>query len=95
MEKFKLLLNQISNTFGHEYNEQFFAFLKSISKPNKQICNREIKRGEGGFRCIDCTLCSNAIYCTDCFNKTKDKHKNHNVLFKPYGNGFCDCGDPN
>ena len=95
MEKFKLLLNQISNTFGHEYNEQFFACLKSISKPNKQICNREIKRGEGGFRCIDCTLCSNAIYCTDCFNKTKDKHKNHNVLFKPYASGFCDCGDPN
>ena len=94
MEKMKSYLSQISKAFGYEYNESFFSYLKSISKPNRQACNREIKEGEGGFRCVDCTLLSNAIFCTDCFNKTKDKHKNHHVLFKPYSNGFCDCGDP-
>ena len=95
MEKLKLFLNQIAKAFGFEYNEKFFAYVKSISKPNKQVCNRQIKRGEGGFRCVDCTLLSNAVFCTECFNKTKDWHKNHNVLFKPYSSGFCDCGDPN
>ena len=95
MEKIRIFLNEISNAFGFEYNKNFFAFINSISKPNKQICNKEIKEGDGGFRCVDCTILTNAIFCTECFNKTRNRHINHNVLFKPYGNGFCDCGDPN
>ena len=93
MEIIKSYINQISKAFGYEYNESFFSYLKSISKPNHQVCNKEIKLGEGGFRCNDCFLLTNAILCTECFNKSKDKHKNHNVIFKPYSNGFCDCGD--
>ena len=93
MEILKSYFDQISKAFGYEYNESFFSYLKSISKPNHQVCNKEIKLGEGGFRCNDCFLLTNAILCTECFNKSKDKHKNHNVIFKPYSNGFCDCGD--
>ena len=93
MEILKSYFDQISKTFGYEYNESFFTYLKSISKPNHQVCSKEIKLGEGGFRCNDCCLLTNAILCTECFNKSKDKHKNHNVIFKPYSNGFCDCGD--
>ena len=95
MEILKSYFDQISKIFGYEYNDSFFTYLKSISKPNQRACNREIKSGEGGFRCVDCTLLTNAIFCNDCFSKTRDRHKNHNVLFKPYSNGFCDCGDPN
>ena len=93
MEILKSYFDQISKAFGFEYNESFFSYLQSISKPNHQVCNKEIKLGEGGFRCNDCFLLTNAILCTECFNKSKDKHKNHNVIFKPYSNGFCDCGD--
>ena len=93
MEIIKPYFDQISKTFGFEYNESFFSYLKSISKPNHQVCSKEIKLGEGGFRCNDCCILTNAILCTECFNKSKDKHKNHNVIFKPYSNGFCDCGD--
>ena len=94
MEKMRLYLNQIAEVFGYKYDELFFSYLKSISKPNFRLCGKEIKRGEGGFRCIDCSLLSNTVICNNCFNKTKDKHKGHNVIFIPYSNGFCDCGDP-
>ena len=94
MEIIKSYINQISKSFGYEYNESFFSYLKSISKPNHQACNKEIKLGEGGFTCEDCSLMTNVILCTECFNKTKDKHKNHNIIFKPECNGFCDCGEP-
>ena len=94
MEIIKSYLNQISKTFGYEYNnESFFSYLKSISKPNNQVCNKEIKLGEGGFRCEDCSVITNSVICVECFNKSKDKHKNHNVIFKPESNGFCDCGE--
>ena len=94
MEIIKSYLNQISKTFGYEYNnESFFSYLKSISKPNNQVCNKEIKLGEGGFRCEDCSVITNSVICIECFNKSKDKHKNHNVIFKPESNGFCDCGE--
>ena len=95
MDNLKLYLNKIAKAFGYEYNDSFFSYLKSISKPNNQVCNREIKSGEGGFKCIDCFFLNNAVICMDCYNKTKDKHKNHNAIFKPYSSGFCDCGDPN
>jgi len=94
MEIIKSYINQISKAFGYEYNESFFSYLKSISPPNHQACAKEIKLGEGGFTCEDCSLMTNVIICTECFNKTKDKHKNHNVIFKPECNGFCDCGEP-
>jgi len=93
MEIVKSYLDQISKTFGYEYSELFFSYLKSISKPNHQVCCKEIKLGDGGFRCNDCCILTNAIFCTECFNKSKDKHINHNVIFKPYSSGFCDCGD--
>ena len=94
MEKMILYLNQIAEVFGYKYNEFFFSYLKSISKPNNRLCGKDIKVGEGAFRCVDCSLLSNTVICNYCFNKAKDKHKGHNVIFKPYGNGFCDCGDP-
>jgi len=94
MEIIRSYLNQISKTFGYEYNnELFYSYLKSISKPNNQVCNKQIQLGEGGFRCEDCSVITNSIICTECFNKSKNKHINHNVIFRPESSGFCDCGE--
>ena len=63
-------LVQIAEVFGYKYTEHFFYYLNSISKPNNRLCGKEIKKGEGGFRCLDCSLLTNAIIYNPCFNKT-------------------------
>ena len=94
METINLNLNKIANIFGYEYNNSFFKYLKSISKPNNQACNKRIKEKEGGWKCIDCEIDSLSIICNNCFNKSKEKHKGHNFFFSAESYGFCDCGDP-
>ena len=95
MEKINQYLNEITQVFGYNYNENFFSYLKTISRPNNQVCNRQINEGEGNWKCIDCRLDKAACICNDCYNKSKEKHKGHKVMFDPEGNGYCDCGDPN
>ena len=95
MEKLMQNINEIAKVFGYEYNDSFFSYLKSISKPNKQVCNKEVQIGEGGWKCIDCELDSLSLLCNDCFNKSKERHKGHKYLFNPNSGGYCDCGDPN
>ena len=94
MDKLKDNLNKIAKLFGQPYNQKFFMYLKEISKPNNRVCNREVQKGEGGWKCLDCELDSLAIFCTTCFNKGRERHKGHKVLFNPTCRGFCDCGDP-
>ena len=95
MEKINLYLNEIAKLFGYEYNELFFSYLKSISQPNNQVCNKCIPNGEGGWKCLDCEIDSLSLICNVCFSKSKDKHKGHKISFDPSNNGYCDCGDPN
>ena len=47
-----------------------------------------------GLRYEDCSKYENAIYCNDCFKKSKHLHKEHKVYFLPNSSGMCDCGDP-
>ena len=91
MEKLKIYFLEISQIFNHKYDDFFFDYLKSISKPNETKCGREIMKGEGGWKCEDCELDTYSIYCINCFQK--EKHKNHKVYFNPSGSGYCDCGD--
>ena len=91
MEKLQMYFIEISEIFGYKYDDFFFDYLKSISKPNTSKCGKEIIKGEGGWKCEDCELDTYSIYCNNCF--TKEKHKNHKVYFNPSGIGFCDCGD--
>ena len=95
MNELTTILNEISKLFGFDYNDSFFEYLKSISKPNKQVCNKAVKQGEGGYKCLDCEIDSLSLICCDCFNKNKEKHKGHKVVFHPENYGYCDCGDPN
>ena len=93
MEKLKDYINDIAKLFGFEYNDEFFAYLKEISKPNNRLCHKEIKEGEGGWKCLDCEIDESSLLCNDCMNKSRDKHKGHKVIFDPTNFGFCDCGD--
>ena len=90
MEKLHANLSELASLFGYKYDESFFEFLKSISVPNTTICGKQIKLGDGGWKCRDCELDSYSIYCNDCF--IKEKHINHEILFNPLSIGFCDCG---
>jgi len=95
MEKINQYLNEIVQVFGYNYNENFFSYLKTISRPNNQVCNKEIIKGEGVCEWIDCRLDKQACICNDCYNKSKEKHRGHKVIFEPELFGFCDCGNPN
>ena len=96
MNDFNKLLNNFSEIFGiKNYDENLFKYLKKISIPNNQICNKNVKPGEGGWKCKDCEISLNSLICVQCFEKSKEKHKNHKVMFEPRTNGYCDCGDPN
>ena len=95
MDELTTILNEISKLFGYDYNDSFFEYLKTISKPNNQVCNKAVKMGEGGYKCLDCEIDSLSLICCDCFNNNKEKHKGHKVVFHPENYGYCDCGDPN
>ena len=95
MEKLKEYLNEISKVFGHKNNAEFFQYLKNISKPNNQVCNKRVAKGEGGWKCLDCEIDSLSLICNSCFMKSRINHKNHKILFNKNSNGYCDCGDPN
>ena len=81
---------ELASLFGYKYDDLFFDHLKSISISNTTTCGKEIKRGDGGWKCKDCELETCSIYCNDCF--IKEKHLGHNIYFNPRACGFCDCG---
>ena len=91
MEKLQSYFSELASLFGYQYNDSWFDYLKSISTPNNQSCGKIITKGEGYWKCKNCQLNSNSIYCNDCF--IKEKHKGHEIYFNPNGFGFCDCGD--
>ena len=95
MDKMNQYLSEISKIFGYEYNELFFSYLKSISLPNHQVCNKRVPEGEGGWKCYDCEIDTLSLICNNCFSKCKHKHNGHKISFDPGNYGFCDCGDPN
>ena len=73
--------------------DESLNFLSKISIPDKCVCAGVIDTIPG-WRCIDCSNYENTIYCNDCYIKSKDFHKNHNVVFLYSSTGMCDCGDP-
>ena len=68
-------------------------YLEEKAIPNKFVCARVIDTIPG-WRCEECSKYENAIYCNDCFKKSKHLHKEHKVYFLPNSSGMCDCGDP-
>ena len=109
MDDFNKILNDIYKLFGYEYkappllgnkyiysnedNSSFFEYLKSISKPNNQICNKFIDKGKDRWKCFDCEIDSNSLICSDCMYI----HKEHKQIFIQNNDdyGFCNCCDSN
>ena len=73
--------------------EEALNYLEKISIPDKCVCAGVIETIPG-WRCVDCSKYENAIYCNDCYKKSKHLHKNHTVYFLYSSGGMCDCGDP-
>ena len=73
--------------------EECLSHLKKISIPNNCVCAGIIDTIPG-WRCIDCSKYENAIYCNDCYLKSKDLHKGHEVYYSLGSKGMCDCGNP-
>ena len=90
--------NSITN-FHKLFNDDLKSFddcieyLEKKAIPNNCICAGVIDNIPG-WRCVECSKYENAIYCNDCYVKTKDAHKNHKVLYLYSSSGMCDCGDP-
>ena len=73
--------------------EQTINYLESISIPSKCICAGIIGTIPG-WRCVECSIYENSIYCSNCYFNSKEIHKNHKVEFLNSSGGMCDCGDP-
>ena len=73
--------------------EDCIQYLEKKAIPNNCICAGVIDNIPG-WRCVECSKYENAIYCNDCYIKSKDAHKNHKVLYLFSSSGMCDCGDP-
>ena len=92
----KKQFNSFSMIFSYtEYNNEFLKYLKEIEKPSNNICVKIFKGGEKAIRCEECAFYNTSIICLECYEKTKDYHKNHNIIFETdVEGGCCGCGNP-
>ena len=89
-------INNFHNIFQNNLIKNFddiLIYLEKIAIPNKCVCAGVIETIPG-WRCVDCSKYENAIYCSDCFKKSKHLHKDHKTYFLYSSGGMCDCGDP-
>jgi len=89
-------INSFSMIFSYtEYNNEFLEYLKKIEKPSNNICVKIFKDDEKAIRCEECALYETSIICLECYEKTKDYHKSHNIIIETDAEGgCCDCGNP-
>ena len=74
--------------------EEAINYIESIAIPSNCECTAIVDKIPP-FRCLDCSDYKTSIYCSKCFFKSKDYHKDHKCEFLPFVNGMCDCGNPN
>jgi hypothetical protein len=74
--------------------EELGVFFSLLELDTGTICSKKMI-DVGGWRCADCVLNDNTIFCQDCWSQMKDKHKNHNIVYIGRVSGTCDCGDHN
>ena len=89
IQQFPKLFDQNLTTLSDTIN-----YLEKISLPNNCVCS-ENTDDIPGWKCKDCSDNENSIYCSKCFLKFKEFHKDHNFYFLPYAGGMCDCGNIN
>ena len=87
--------NLFSKIFSYEiFNEDFLDYLKKIEKPSNNVCAKMFGPNDKAVRCKNCLKDEDAIMCLDCFEKSKEFHKNHTILYETdIEGGCCDCGN--
>ena len=98
MKKMESNLNNHLTSFAKIFKQESFNYLlinhlKKISIPTNQVCVKELE-SQCAVYCKECGICSNSIICLSCYEKSKEKHKNHKIVFKNLVGGCCDCGNP-
>ena len=73
--------------------EACLTYLEKIAIPNKCVCAGVIDNIPG-WKCSECSKFENTVYCKDCFENSRELHKDHKVAYLPASIGMCDCGDP-
>ena len=73
--------------------EACLTYLEKIAIPNKCVCAGVIDNIPG-WKCSECSKFENTVYCKDCFENSRELHKDHKVAYLPDCIGMCDCGDP-
>ncbi|CAG8465516.1 1191_t:CDS:10 [Ambispora leptoticha] len=59
-----------------------------------KACGHIFKKGEGVYRCRNCSLDATCVFCSRCYHATN--HEGHDISFSINNGhgGCCDCGDP-
>jgi len=92
-------LEQSIKDFHKLFNKNLTSFddalkyLESISISNNCVC-AGIITNIPAWRCNDCCEYESAIYCSNCYKRSKHLHKNHKIYYLYSSGGMCDCGDP-
>ena len=87
--------NLFSQIFAYEeFNADFLEYLKEIEKPSNNVCAKIFEGEEKAIRCLECSKYDTSIICLDCYEKTKEFHKSHTILYEmDVEGGCCDCGN--
>jgi hypothetical protein len=67
--------------------------LKKMEIPNNQVCAKVFNK-QGAVFCEECSQFNNSLICMECYEHSKELHKNHTLSFKNVISGCCDCGNP-
>lgn len=88
-----LVYRKFAQIFNKEkIDGNLLNYLKSIAIPTYPIRNKQITNL---YKCAECEANNSANFCTECYENSKDKHKDHHVMFYTNRIGVtCDCGDP-
>ena len=79
-QKLSDLYIQFSQIFGcADIDASLFKELRSLNVLTCQPCAKKLKY-EGAWTCKDCEGDSTCIICMECYERSKEKHKNHKVF---------------
>ena len=91
----KTQFNSLSKIFSYEeYDDDFLSYLKEIEKPSNNVCSKTFSKNDKAISCKECGKYDTSIICLDCFEKSKEFHKSHEIFYETdIDGGCCDCGN--
>ena len=89
----KIKFHKLFNNEKLKSFEDALDYLEKIANQNKCVCATIIDNIPA-WRCVDCCKYESAIYCSECYKKSKHLHQNHKIYYLYSSWGMCDCGDP-